>query len=111
MKFVLYFLIMLILLVILGSWVARRYAESCPTATIVYKPYVRTFIEEQTEPSYVFTIFKKMFHDSSPWAQKLEGQTAALNRGRQNPFILGERPKNIIPGQTNNRDDYLNTKI
>ena len=111
MKFVLYLLIIAIIILIIGGWISRRYAESCPTATIIYKPYIRTFIEEQKEPSYAFTLFKKMFHDNSPWTQKLDGQTAALNRGKQNPFIHGERSKNVIPGQSNNRDDYLNTSL
>jgi hypothetical protein len=109
MKFLLYFIMVSLVLCILGSWVSRRYQESCPTAQIVYKPYVRTFIEEQSEPSYVFTMFKNMFYDNSPWTAKLGAQTAALNRGKQNPFIHGGRPKNVMSGEKNNRDDYLNT--
>ena len=109
MKFLLYFIIVSILLCIIGSWVSRKYQETCPTAQIVYKPYIRTFVEEQSEPSYVFTLYKNMFYSDSPWTEKLGGQTAALKRGKQNPFIHGGRPKNPIPGEKNNRDDYLNT--
>lgn len=109
MKFALYASIIGIILIILGGWVSRRYAESCPTATIVYKPYIRTFTEEQSQPTYVFTMYKNMFYGDSPWTEKLAGQTAALKRGKQNPFIHGERPKNVMAGENNNRDDHLNT--
>ena len=111
MKFLLLAITFSFILAIFGTWLSRSYAGTCPTADIVYKPYIRTFIEEQEQPSYVFTIFKKMFHGSNPWSDFLGGQTAALKRGRQNPFILGERPKNLIPGEDNNRDDYLNKPL
>jgi hypothetical protein len=108
MKFLLLFIMVFLVLFILSSWLKRHYSGKCPTAKIIYKPYVRTFIEEQEQPGYAFTMFKKMFHSTSPWDELLAGQTVSLKRGRQNPFILGERPKNILPGENNNRDDYLN---
>ena len=108
MKFLLLLLMFLFVLLIFGSWLSRSYAGTCPTADIVYKPYSRTFVEEQEQPGYVFTMFKKMFHSTTPWDDLLGGQTASLKRGTQNPFILGERPKNILPGENNDRDDYLN---
>lgn len=108
MKFVLYMLIIGIIIFILGAWLVRLYAESCPTSLIVYKPYIRTFVEEQEQPSYVFTLFKNMFHGNSPWTQTFAHRNY-LKNGKQNPFILGERPKNVLTGEKNNRDDYLNT--
>ena len=60
MKFLLYLIMFCIILTIFGSWLSRSYAETCPTATIIYRPYVRTFVEEQQQPAYVFTMFNKM---------------------------------------------------
>ena len=108
MKFVLYLIIIAIILIIIGGWIARIYAESCPTSRIVYKPYIRTFVEEQEQPSSVFTIFKNMFHGNSPWTQTFAHRNF-LKVGKQQPFAWGGRPKNILPGENNDRDDYLNT--
>lgn len=108
MKFALYAVLILIILLIIGGWVARRYAESCPTSRIVYKPYIRTFIEEQEQPSYVFTLFQKMFHGNSPWVTTFAHRNF-LKVSKQQPMILGERAKNELGGENTDRDDYLNT--
>ena len=108
MKFVLITVMVLMVLATLGLYAARRLGESCLASRIVYKPYIRTFVEEQEQPSYVFTLFKKMFHGNSPWTTTFAHRNF-LKVSKQNPFIHGERPKNVLPGTGTDRDDYLNT--
>lgn len=108
MKFLLYVIVIGLILTSLGMYVARYLRGTCPTSRIVYRPYIRTFTEEQEQPSYVFTLFEKMFHGNSPWTQTFAHRNF-LKVSKKNPFIHGGRPKNVLPGEMNDRDDYLNS--
>lgn len=93
---------------ILGTYIIKMKNSKCPAPKIVYKPYVRTFIEEQEDPSYVMTLFKTMFHGNNPWFDT-KVQSTYTKVGRQQPMAYGGRPKNKMVGQNTSRDDYLGT--
>ena len=106
MKFLIYSLIVAAILYVLITYIIKIEDGKCPGSKIEYKPYIRTFIEEQEEPTYVMNIFKKMFHGTNPWFQT-KVQSSYLKVGRQQPNAYGGRPKNILVGENNSRDDYI----
>ena len=99
--------IAIIVVVIIGYY-RKMVLRSCPGPKVEFVPKIRTFIEEQEQPSYPSNIFKKMFWGNSPWTST-ETQSTYLKLGRLQPHYEGTRPKNIIVGKNQDRDDYLNS--
>lgn len=107
MKLLVILLVFAFCLFVLGGYVTKRILSACPGPTTNYIPLNNTFIEEQEQPAYVMGMYKDMFHKLNPWWDTT-AHKAALLVGKQQPYALGERPKNTISGQNTNRDDYLN---
>lgn len=91
---------------ILGSWLDKRRDAQCPKYRYVYRPSVRTFIEEQTQPTSVFKLFKDMFWKQSPWVST-HANPEEKSTGGINPFVLGGLPKTEL-GTERESDDFLN---
>ena len=108
MKFIVLLLVFFACAFVIGSYITKRFLRTCPKAIVNHVPYIRTFTEEQEQPSYVMAMYKKMFWGNSPWVQTQVHQ-AQLKVGKKQPYAWGERPKNILVGKSTNRDDYLNT--
>jgi hypothetical protein len=92
---------------VIGGYIIKRSNKKCPNPIVNNIPYIRTFTEEQEQPSYVMSMFKDMFWKLAPWDSK-NLQTTYLKVGKQQPAALGGRPKNVMVGKSTNRDDYLN---
>ena len=94
------------LVYVVGGWVDKRRASRCPKYRYIYKPYVRTFTEEQTQPSSVFKLYKNMFWQQSPWVST-HANPGENSNGGINPFVWGALPKTDL-GTERESDDYLN---
>lgn len=108
MKFLVLLLTFCAVAYVIGGYFVRYKNRKCPEPIINNVPYVRTFIEEQEQPSYVMTMYKNMFWGLNPW-NDTHAHKVHLKVGKKQPFAHGERPKNILVGEDTNRDDYLNT--
>lgn len=97
----------LIIVYIIGTWLEKR--RACPRYRYKYRPYVRTFTEEQTTPSSVFKTYKSMFWNQSPW-YSTRANPQEYSRGYINPFVWGELPKTEL-GDERETDQYLNTEF
>ena len=106
MKFLIYSLVVAAIVYVIATYVIKVKNGNCPKARIAYRPYIRTFIEEQEDPTYVTNIFKNMFHGTNPWSET-KVQSSYLKVGRQDPLVHGGRAKNILVGENNSRDDYM----
>ena len=104
--FVVIFLLAAITIFVLGSWVEKRRAARCLKYRYIYRPYARTFTEEQTEPSSVFKLYKDMFWKQSPWVST-HANPEDKSTGYINPYVWGNLPKTDL-GTERESDDYLN---
>ena len=91
---------------VLGSWFEMRRASRCPKYRYIYRPYVRTFIEEQTQPTSVFKLFKDMFWSEGPWVTT-HANPQEKSTGRINPYVWGALPKTDL-GTERESHDFLN---
>lgn len=105
--FISFMLIAAIGLVIIGGWAWRHERRSCPKYRYVYKPYVRTFTEEQTEPASVFKMYQDMFWKQSPWVSTWSNPAQAT-RGYINPFVWGDLPTTDL-GTVRESNDFVNS--
>lgn len=91
---------------VLGSWVDRRIQAKCPKYRYIYRPYSRTFTEEQTEPTSVFKLYKDMFWQEGPWVTT-HANPQETSTGRINPYVWGDLPKTDL-GTERESHDFLN---
>ena len=91
-----------------ATYMTRSFIKTCPKAIVNHVPAIRTFTEEQEQPSYVMNLYKKMFWQLNPWWDTT-AHKVHLKVGKKQPYAWGERPKNKLVGKGTDRDDYLNT--
>ena len=106
LSFIVVFFLGLFTVYLTTSWVDKRRDARCQKYKYEYKPHVRTFIEEQTQPASVFKMYKNMFWQESPWVST-HANPQAQSTGRINPFILGALPTTDI-GTVKESNNYLN---
>jgi hypothetical protein len=94
---------------VIGGWFERRRAARCPKYKYVYRPYVRTFTEEQQQPSSVFKMYQDMFWKQSPWVSTT-AHPSEFSRGYINPFVWGNLPKTDL-GTVRESDDFVNDEF
>ena len=94
---------------VIATWLDKRRADRCPKYRYEYRPYVRTFTEEQTTPASVFKMYQSMFWKQSPW-YSTRANPQEYSRGYINPFVWGELPKTEL-GDVREDDQYLNTEF
>jgi len=92
-----------------SSWIDKRRDAHCQKYKYEFRPYVRTFVEEQTQPASVFKMYKNMFWQESPWVST-HANPQEKSTGRINPFIFGGLPKTEI-GTVKESDDFLNASF
>ena len=92
--------------IVLGTWINKRRLSRCTKYKYVYRPSVRTFTEEQTEPVSVFKMYQDMFWQQSPWIST-EANPMENHNGYINPFVWGELPKTDL-GTVRESHDFLN---
>jgi hypothetical protein len=86
----------------------KRNQAKCPKYKYEYKPAVRTFIEEQTQPPSVYKMYSDMFYKPSLSTSKgYTGYQYNIRGGTVNPFPLGGLPTTDI-GTVRESDNYLN---
>lgn len=56
----------------------RKQMEKCSLVRYEYKPYIKTFQEEQSNPVSVFGLYKGMFHQPDSWLDAI-GSTSKDN--------------------------------
>ncbi len=97
-------------LYILASWIYKKQLATCPKFKYVYKPAVKTFVEEQTQPPSVYKLYSDMFYKPSlPTSRGYTGMQYNFTGGTINPLIpLGGLPTTDL-GTVRESDDYLNT--
>lgn len=100
------FTLIAMLVFLLAGWVKRREARKCPKVKWVYRPAVRSFTEEQTEPVSVFKLYKDMFWQQSPWTTT-HANPQEFSRGYINPFVWGELPTTDV-GTVRESNDFHN---
>lgn len=75
----------------------------CDTVIYKYRPYIRTFQEEQTNPVSPSGLFKDMFYKPGPWWEST-GNASFLKDGTIQPFSWQGLPKSevLIEGESSN---------
>ena len=104
---VVYTVMFLFILGVSASYAWKTEARKCPGPRVEHVPYIRTFIEEQEAPAYVMTMFQGLFTGLNPWFDGKPHHTFQQRGRKQGPFQHGERPKNLIVGKSQGRDDHL----
>lgn len=95
-------------LYIVGTWIVKRQQSKCPKYKYVYKPSVRTFTEEQTQPPSVYKMYSDMFYKPSVGTSKDNvGYQYNMRGGTVNPFPLGGLPTTDL-GTVRESNDFLN---
>lgn len=96
-------------LYIMGTWLYKREIATCPKYRYVYRPAVRTFVEEETEPPSVYKMYSDMFYKPSlPTSRGYTGFQYNFTGGTVNPLLpLGGLPTTDI-GTVRESDNYLN---
>jgi hypothetical protein len=107
MKFLIILLLVLSIAYVISGYIMKTRTRNCPIPIINNVPYIRTFTEEQEQPSYVMSLYKDMFWKLAPWNDK-NPQKTYLKVGKKQPAAYGGRPKSSLAGKSSNRDDYLN---
>jgi hypothetical protein len=91
----------------LSTYSDKIRARKCKKYRYVYRPYVKTFVEEQTQAPSVFKMYKDMFWQQSPWVST-HANPEEKSTGRINPFVWGGLPKTDL-GTERESDDYVNS--
>jgi len=107
-KPLIFFLISFAVLYIVGTWIVKRQQATCPKYRYEYKPAVRTFVEEQTQPPSVYKMYSDMFYKPSVGTSKEhDGYQYNMRGGTINPFPLGGLPTTDL-GSVRESNDFLN---
>ena len=77
---------------ILYTYILKRELRKCDKVRYEYRPYVRTFIEEQKDPVSPLGLYKNMFYKPSPWWEAT-GNASKLSDGSIQPFSWQGLPK------------------
>ncbi len=91
---------------VIGTWIYKREYATCPKYQYIYRPAMRSFIEEQTAPPSVFKMHQDMFYQQSPWVSTHENPMEK-STGYINPMILGGLPGTDL-GTTRESTNFLN---
>ena len=91
----------------LSTYADKVRGRKCAKYRYVYRPYVRTFVEEQTQAPSVFKMYKDMFWRQSPWVTT-HANPEDKSTGYINPFVWGNLPKTDL-GEERESDNYVNT--
>lgn len=52
-------------LYVIATWIYKREIALCPKYKYIYKPAIRTFTEDQTQPASVYKMYSDMFYKPS----------------------------------------------
>ena len=96
---------------VLATYFNKKRLAKCPKIKTVYRPKIRTFIEEQEQPASVYGIFKDIFNKSDPWVRSTWTNPSQTEVGLQQPFSWGDLPNNEIGGSDNQPRHYENQKF
>lgn len=94
---------------VITTWIYKRQHATCPKYQYIYKPAIRSFIEEQTQPPSVFKMHQDMFWKQSPWVSTHENPMEK-STGYINPFIHGGLPETDL-GTTRESTNFLNDSL
>ena len=112
MKFLIILICVFVIASVIGSYVTSRFTiQDCVLEKTEHLPYIRTFTEEQTQPTDILNLYSKMFVEHSPWDTK-NLDVAKMNIGGIQPSSqFTGRPKTLLVGMGTNRDNYLNQPL
>lgn len=82
-----------VLLYIIYTYISKKKIKTCQNVIYKYRPQIRTFIEQQTNPVSPFGIYKNMFYKPSPWWESV-GNSSKLKDNTIQPFSWEGLPKN-----------------
>ena len=80
---------------VIYTYAIKRELRKCEKVKYEYRPYVRTFTEEQTNPVSPMGLFKDMFNKPSPWIN-VTTQSSRLPERTIQPFTWQGLPKSEV---------------
>jgi len=95
LNFFLIALIFGVVLYVLYDYVLKREILKCQKVQYEYRPYIRTFIEEQENPVSPMGLYKNMFNKPSPW-WSATGNASHLPEKTIQPFSWQGLPKSEV---------------
>lgn len=84
-----------LILYIIHTYILKREIRECDNVRYEYRPYVRTFSEEQTNPVSPLGLYKNLFYKASPWWDAT-GNASYLKDGTIQPFSWQGLPKSEV---------------
>lgn len=96
-------LIAFVILYLLYTYAVKRQLRTCDKVRYEYRPYIRTFQEEQQNPVSPMGLYKDMFYKTSPWWDST-GNASKLPENTIQPFSWQGLPKSEVlhEGESNN---------
>lgn len=88
-------LLAFILLYIMTTYAIKIRDRACDKVEYKYRPYIRTFQEEQENPVSPLGLYKNMFNKASPWWEAT-GNASYLKESTIQPFSWQGLPKSEV---------------
>lgn len=83
------------LLYVLYTYIIKLELKKCKAVRYEYKPYIKTFTEEQENPVSPLGLYKNLFYKVSPWWEST-GNSSYLKDGTIQPFSWQGLPKSEV---------------
>jgi hypothetical protein len=80
---------------VLYTYILKRELDKCPKVKYEYRPYIRTFSEEQENPVSPLGLYKDLFNKPSPWWSST-GNASRLAESTIQPFSWQGLPKSEV---------------
>ena len=92
-----------LVLYLLYTYTIKRELRKCDKVKYEYRPYIRTFEEEQRDPVSPMGLYKDIFYKEGPWWSST-GNSSRLKDGTIQPFSWQGLPKSEVlrEGESNN---------
>lgn len=95
LNFFFFGLLAFVVLYLLYTYIVKRKLASCEKVRYEYRPYIRTFQEEQTEPVSPLGLYKDMFNKPGTWWDST-ANASRIRDGTIQPFSWQGLPKSEV---------------